>query len=80
MVPKTNWITVSAERTRLDSGNGYFLDGTVTEEKGEFKVKIEGCNGCPLRASAKMKPGERKAVKVSGTDSWFVALEVIEKK
>ena len=80
MVPKTNWITVSAERTRLDSGNGYFLDGTVTEEKGEFKVEIKGCAGCPLSASAKMKPGERTVVRVSGAKTWFVALEVIEKK
>jgi hypothetical protein len=80
MVPKTDWITVSAERTRLDSGNGYFLDGKVTEEKGEFNVEIKGCAGCPLSASAKMKPGERTVVKVSGTRSWFVALEVIEKK
>lgn len=79
VVPKTDWITVSAEATRLDSGNGYFLDGTVTEEKGEFKVEIEGCAGLRLSASAKMKPGERTVVKVSDTD-WFVALEVIEKK
>jgi hypothetical protein len=80
VVPKTDWITISAERTRLDSGNGYFLDGTVTEEKGEFKVKIEGCAGCRLGASATMKPGERTVVEVSGTECWFVALEVIEKK
>jgi hypothetical protein len=79
VVPKTDWITISAEATRLDSGNGYFLDGTVTEEKGEFKVKIKGCVGYPISASAKMKPGERTVVKVSETD-WFVALEVIEKK
>jgi hypothetical protein len=79
VVPKTDWITISAEATRLDSGNGYFLDGTVTEEKGEFKVEIEGCAGGRLSASAKMKPGERTVVKVTHTD-WFVALEVIEKK
>jgi hypothetical protein len=79
VVPKTDWITVSAERTRLDSGNGYFLDGKVTAEKGEFKVEIKGCAGCELSASAKMKPGERTVVRVSHTD-WFVALEVIEKK
>jgi len=81
VVPKTDWITVAqtAGATRLDSGNGYLLDGTVTEEKGEFKVEIEGCAGVRLSASAKMKPGERTVVKISNTD-WFVALEVIEKK
>jgi hypothetical protein len=79
VAPRTDWITVSAERTRLDYGNGYFLDGKVIEEKGEFKVKIEGCDGCPLIASAKMKPGERTVVRVSN-GSLFVALEVIEKK
>jgi hypothetical protein len=79
VTPKTGWITVSAERTRLDSGNGYFLDGTATKVKGEFKVEIRGCAGEPLVASAKLKLGERIAVQVSHTD-WFVALEVIEKK
>jgi hypothetical protein len=86
VAPKTDWITVAQTggATRLDSGNGYFLDGSVTEENGEFKVAIEGCAGFRLSASATMKPGERTVVNVKHSNEFktdmFIALEVVEKK
>ena len=82
-MPKSDWITLSAESRTLEQGNGHYIDGRVTEEKGEFKVEIEGCAGVRLEASAKLKPGEKTVVHVmSGSHKigLFVALEVIEKK
>ena len=83
--PKTEWTTLSAELKRLETGNGHYIDGSVTQEKGEFKVEIEGCAGLRLHAAArmKMKAGERTVVGLEAGESktvTFIALEVIEKK
>jgi hypothetical protein len=82
---QSDWITLTAEAKRIYTSpqGGVIIDGKVTEEKDEFKVEIDGCGGVPLRASAKMKRGERTVVNLKDGEfktEMFVALEVIETK
>jgi hypothetical protein len=83
VVPKSKWITLSAEEKKLESGNGHYIDGKVTQEKGEFKVEIEGCAGIRLHAAAKLKmqPGERTVLNLKASETktgTFIAVEVIQ--
>lgn len=76
--PQTGWIALTGESKRLHSGNGFYIDGKVTEKEGQYEVEIEGCNGGSLDQKATLKPGERRIVNLSGIpgpDNIFVALE-----
>jgi len=74
---QTGWIAITGASKRLHSGNGFFIDGKVTEKEGAHHVEIEGCSGFSLDQNATLKPGERRIVNLTGAPgpgNIFIAL------
>ncbi len=79
----SKWMMLNSDDTRLHTGPGLYIDGSVRKEHGSFLVEVNGCAGERLSAEAKlkMKAGDRTVVNVMGGKQGtgiFIAIEVIE--
>jgi len=74
--PMTDWVKLTSSEERVYVANGCYIDGKVIEKGGQYRVKLDGCNGGQLKMRATLKPGERGVFKLKFTDDTFVAVTV----
>ncbi len=77
--PLTPWLELHGTSHLLLDGNGFFINGKVTQRQGKYHVDIHGCAGCELKAVTTLQPGQRRLLPLVdglGAKNIFVAVAV----
>ena len=78
--PHSNWIVLTGEFERLYTSmqGGFIIDGKVSKQNKNHQVEIYGCDGGPVQKTVRLRPGERRVVKLTNKpapNNVFIALE-----